>query len=72
MTATVMDQLQVALPLEVCAELGITPGAQLDFRANNGKLEAIMIADIYTPERNAEELIIQSGCSTEVPDDFPR
>jgi bifunctional DNA-binding transcriptional regulator/antitoxin component of YhaV-PrlF toxin-antitoxin module len=75
MTSTVSEHMQVSLPAEVCAELGITPGVRLDFRANHGKLEAIKVpslGEIYTPERNAEELIIQKGCSLEVPDDFPQ
>jgi len=77
MTATVADNLQVALPLDVCAELGIQPGVKLDFRARNGRLEAVKIpennfASIYTPERDAEEAVIQKACSCEVPDDFPQ
>lgn len=72
MTATVSDQFQVSLPPEICAQLGIIPGAKLDFRAHDGKLEAVMIGDIYTAERIAEEAVIQKGCSTKVPGDFPQ
>ena len=84
MTATVTEQMQVALPLDICAELGIKPGVQLDFRAREGKLEAVKVlpeedhtsclslAEIYTPERDAEEIAIQKGCSCEVPEDFPK
>jgi AbrB family looped-hinge helix DNA binding protein len=82
MTATVTDKMQVALPLEICAELGIEPGARLDFVVREGKIEATKVvpdaasdaglASIYTRERNEEELAIQRGCSIEVPDDFPR
>jgi len=72
MTATVTEQLQVSLPLEVCAELGIKPGVRLDFRARDGKLEAVKVAEVYNAERDAEELVIQKGCSIEVPEDFPR
>lgn len=69
--------MQVSLPAELCAELGIKPGMRLDFTVRDGKLEAIKLnesplAAIYTPERNAEELTIQRGCSTAVPDDFPQ
>lgn len=79
MTATVTEQMQVALPLDICAELGIEPGVRLDFRAREGKLEAVKVspeedraspprlAEIYTPERDAEEIVIQKGCSCEVP-----
>jgi hypothetical protein len=73
--ATVSDELKVELPADICAELGIGPGVQLQFRAREGKLEAVKIstlAEIYTPERNAEELTIQKGTSCEVPEDFPR
>ena len=77
MTATVADNLQVVLPLDVCAELGIRPGVRLDFRAHDGRLEAVKVPDndfasIYTPERDAEEAAIQKVCSCEVPDDFPQ
>jgi bifunctional DNA-binding transcriptional regulator/antitoxin component of YhaV-PrlF toxin-antitoxin module len=78
MTAKVSDKMQVALPLDVCAELGIKPGVELDFRASGGQLVAVkvppirLLSDVYTEERNAEELTIQKGCSTEVPEDFPR
>ena len=84
MTATVTQQLEVALPADICEELGIEPGARLDFSAKNGKLEAVKLpplaatsserslSHLYSDERNAEELIIQKGCSCEVPDDFPR
>jgi bifunctional DNA-binding transcriptional regulator/antitoxin component of YhaV-PrlF toxin-antitoxin module len=76
MAATVTEHFQVALPVDVCAELGIGPGAQLEFRAKEGKLEAVKVspslAEIYTSERNAEELAVQKGCSTEVPEDFPQ
>jgi len=82
MTATVTNHLQVAIPLEVCAELGIVPGVRLDFRARDGRLEAVKVspsenpeahatlAEIYTPERDAEEIAIQRGGSCEVPGDF--
>lgn len=82
-TATVTDKMQVALPPEICAELGIEPGVQLSFRSREGRLEAVKIppggevagrpalAEVYTSERNAEELAIQKGCSCAVPDDFP-
>jgi len=55
-----------------------------DFHARNGKLVAVTLAPadpgapgaslrhLYTPERNAEELAIQKGCSCEVPEDFPQ
>jgi bifunctional DNA-binding transcriptional regulator/antitoxin component of YhaV-PrlF toxin-antitoxin module len=76
MTATVSDQMQVTLPREVCLELGIAPGVSLDFQARDGKLEATKVTDsftqIYTAERNAEEMVIQKGCSVEVPEDFPK
>lgn len=84
MTATVTEQMQVALPLDICAELGIKPGACLDFRARDGKLEGVRVLPeedhvfapsllgIYTPERDAEEIAIQKGCSCEVPEDFPQ
>ena len=83
-TATVTKKLQVLLPAEVCQELGIKPGVRLDFRANKGKLEAVKLPSLetnstkrslkhlYTAERNAEELVIQKGCSCEVPEDFPK
>jgi bifunctional DNA-binding transcriptional regulator/antitoxin component of YhaV-PrlF toxin-antitoxin module len=73
----------VALPPEICAQLGIEPGVRLDFRARKGKLEAIKLPplapgvsagrlkSLYTAERNAEELVVQQGCSCEVPADFP-
>ena len=76
--------MQVALPLDVCAELGIKPGVRLDFRAREGKLEGVKVlpeedrasspnlAEIYTPERDAEEIAIQKSCSCEVPEDFPK
>jgi AbrB family looped-hinge helix DNA binding protein len=81
MIATVTKKRQVVLPAQVCEQLGIRPGARLDFRAKKGKLEAVKLPDgsnsvrrdlkrIYTARRNAEELIIQKGCSCEVPDDF--
>ncbi|MBI2927359.1 MAG: AbrB/MazE/SpoVT family DNA-binding domain-containing protein [Verrucomicrobia bacterium] len=75
---------QVILPAEICEALGITPGARLEFRARNGKLEAVKLPPVdsgapvgslkhlYTPERNAEELALQQGCSCEVPEDFPK
>jgi bifunctional DNA-binding transcriptional regulator/antitoxin component of YhaV-PrlF toxin-antitoxin module len=83
MTATVTKELQVALPLDLCEQLGIKPGVLLDFRVCEGKLEAVKVgssrerdpgslAEIYTPARNAEEMVIQAGCSCEVPEDFPR
>ena len=84
MIATVTKKRQVVLPADVCDELGITPGARLDFRAKKGKLEAIKLPprfsnsskrslrNVYTRERNEEELVIQKGCSCEVPDDFPQ
>jgi bifunctional DNA-binding transcriptional regulator/antitoxin component of YhaV-PrlF toxin-antitoxin module len=84
MIATVTKTRQVRLPADVCDELGITPGARLDFRARKGKLEAVKVSrraaatvagstkHLYTEERNAEELAIQKGCSCEVPEDFPR
>jgi bifunctional DNA-binding transcriptional regulator/antitoxin component of YhaV-PrlF toxin-antitoxin module len=83
-TATVTEQMQVALPLEICAALGIEPGVELDFRVREGKIEAVKVSSeskasatfalgaTYIPERDTEELIIQSGCSCEVPEDFPR
>jgi bifunctional DNA-binding transcriptional regulator/antitoxin component of YhaV-PrlF toxin-antitoxin module len=69
MTAKVTEQMQVALPLDVCAELGIKPGVCLAFRAHEGRLEAVKVSS--QSERDAEEMAIQKGCSTEVPDDFP-
>ena len=84
MIATVTKRRQVILPAEVCEELGIKPGARLDFRAKRGKLEAVKLPgrmtkssernlrSVYTRQRNAEELAIQKGCSCEVPDDFPQ
>jgi len=72
------------LPAEICEKLGIRPGVRLDFRARNGKLEAVKLppADpgapegslrhLYTTERNTGELAIQKGCSCEVPEDFPQ
>jgi bifunctional DNA-binding transcriptional regulator/antitoxin component of YhaV-PrlF toxin-antitoxin module len=81
MTATVTEKMQVVLPLDVCAELGIKPGVRLDFRAHEGRLEAVKVssdedgsalAGIFSAERNAEELTIQKGVTCEVPDDFPR
>jgi bifunctional DNA-binding transcriptional regulator/antitoxin component of YhaV-PrlF toxin-antitoxin module len=79
MTAKVTEQMQVSLPLDVCAELGIKPGVYLDFRAHEGKLEAVKVSsegERILPqdvgERDAEEMAIQRGCSTEVPEDFPR
>jgi bifunctional DNA-binding transcriptional regulator/antitoxin component of YhaV-PrlF toxin-antitoxin module len=75
MTATVTELMQVALPPDVCAELGIKPGARLDFRAHDGKLEAIKVPglnEIYTAERDAEEMVIQKGCSCMVLENFPR
>ena len=78
MTAKVTEQMQVSLPLDVCAELGIKPGVCLDFRAREGKLEAVKVlfegerSSQEISDRDAEEMAIQKGCSTEVPDDFPR
>ena len=82
MIATVTRKRQVILPAEICERLGIRPGVRLDFRARNGKLEAVKLpsADpgaaegslrhLYTPERNREERAIQKGCSCEVSEDF--
>ncbi len=78
MTATVSNKRQVVLPAEVCAELGIEPGVRLEFGANEGKLQAVKrpvmvrrsLKHLYTPERIAEESIIEKGCSCEVPNDF--
>jgi bifunctional DNA-binding transcriptional regulator/antitoxin component of YhaV-PrlF toxin-antitoxin module len=79
MTAKVTEEMQVSLPLDVCAELGIKPGVCLDFRAHEGKLEAVKVSSegegILSQDiaaRDAEEMAIQKGCSTEVPEDFPR
>ena len=84
MIATVTKKRQVILPARVCEELGIKPGVRLDFRAKKGKLEAVKLPNrvgrspkrslrsLYTRERNEEELVIQKGCSCEVPADFPR
>jgi bifunctional DNA-binding transcriptional regulator/antitoxin component of YhaV-PrlF toxin-antitoxin module len=84
MTAPVTEQMEVTLPLDLCAELGIKPGVRLEFLVREGKLEAEKVspeeepcgapslATIYTPERDAEEMTIQKGCSCAVPDDFPR
>ena len=84
MTATVSKKLHVVLPADVCEELDIKPGVRLEFRARKGKLEAIKVPSrqtgstkrslkhLYTAKRNAEELIIQKGCSCEVPEDFPQ
>src|SRR5437868_917134 len=82
--ATVTKKRQVVLPAEVCQALGIKAGVRLDFRARKGKLEAVKIStrrpansrrslkSLYSSERNSEELIIQTGCSCEVPEDFPK
>ena len=84
MIATVTKKRQVVLPAEVCEELGIRPGVRLDFRAKKGKLEAVKLPagrvnsskrslrHLYTARRNAEELVIQKGCSCDVPEDFPK
>ena len=84
MIATVTKKRQVILPAEVCEELGIRPGVRLDFRAKKGKLEAVKLPagrvnsskrslrHLYTARRNAEELVIQKGCSCDVPEDFPK
>ena len=83
MIATVTKKGQVILPPEICAQLGLGPGVRLDFSARDGKLEAVKVppADpgapegslkqLYTADRNAEELTIQKGCSTDLPADFP-
>jgi hypothetical protein len=77
------QKTSVALPADICAELGIKPGVQLDFRARKGKLEAVKVKRrqstspkrnlkaLYSAKRNAEERIIQRACSCEVPEDFP-
>lgn len=84
MIATVTRKRQVVLPPEICEQLGITPGVRLDLRARNGKLEAVKLPPanasvpegslqrLFTPERNAEELVLQKGCSCAVPADFPK
>ena len=83
MVVTVSKERQVSLPLEICEQLDIQPGARLDVRVGQGKLEIVKLSPrdpgapvgslkaSYTPERNAEELIIQQGCSCQVPDEFP-
>jgi bifunctional DNA-binding transcriptional regulator/antitoxin component of YhaV-PrlF toxin-antitoxin module len=71
MTAKVTDQMQVSLPPDLCAQLGIKPGVYLDFSAREGKLEAVKVSP-HAAERDAEELAIQKGCTIEVPEDFPR
>jgi hypothetical protein len=83
MTSKVTEEVQVALPLDVCAELGIGPpfgSLSVSKKVSSKPVKVLTaedadsvpsLAELYTPERDAEEMVIQQAYSSDRATRFP-